>query len=398
MNSVPRKFYFLNESNQQIGPFDEHLLKEMYQKGIIQERTLIWSEGYESWITYNDIFPSSPPEDEKSVVEEEFRRVRQNRISDKQGKQAKEAFELFSNSAERDCLIAQTALGWCYENGFGVESNEFRAVSCYRKAAQCGETSAQLLLGKHLLCRKQIKEAFSLLQQAADKGDAEALFIVGVCLQDGKGVKRDLLKAVEYYIQASDQGYAKAQCNLGYCYEYLLKGQKEPQKAALLYAAAAAQNDPLAIHNMSCCYTDGIGVKKDPEKAKKLKKDFRESNCKLPFNLKVSLRKTYPWTMAIGSCVLALSIHFGFRKIESDYDKLSYSMIEYYRMERALNHYVPENIIIPNDTMKKKRKLIPISVISVLITSHLLWPVIAVFHRKKVSSRYNFKSVSKQNN
>ena len=38
---------------------------------------------------------------------------------------------------------------------------------------------------------------------------------VGVCYENGQGVIKDLVKAVEYYTLAANQGYSTAQFNSG---------------------------------------------------------------------------------------------------------------------------------------------------------------------------------------
>ncbi len=53
---------------------------------------------------------------------------------------------------------------------------------------------------------------------AAEKGDAEAEFMLGRAYDSGKGVAADAKKALEYYRRAAEQGNAKAQNNLASLY------------------------------------------------------------------------------------------------------------------------------------------------------------------------------------
>jgi TPR repeat protein len=51
---------------------------------------------------------------------------------------------------------------------------------------------------------------------AAALGFAPAQNGLGLCLQSGEGITRDLMQAVVLYRQAAAQGFPAAQCNLGY--------------------------------------------------------------------------------------------------------------------------------------------------------------------------------------
>ena len=59
--------------------------------------------------------------------------------------------------------------------------------------------------------QKDYETALELLQAAADQGMAEAMFEVGRCYENGKGVEQDYEKAVEYYRIAADMGIQEAE-------------------------------------------------------------------------------------------------------------------------------------------------------------------------------------------
>jgi TPR repeat protein len=97
----------------------------------------------------------------------------------------------------------------------------------------------------------------------AARGEAEALFQLGVCYYDGKGVPQSNERAVELYTQAAAQGHADAQYNLGTLYR---DGQGVPQsyeRAAELWQQAAAKGHALAQTGLGALYYKGLGVPKD---------------------------------------------------------------------------------------------------------------------------------------
>ena len=55
----------------------------------------------------------------------------------------------------------------------------------------------------------------SELQKAAEKGDPESQYNLGVCYEDGDGVPRDAQEAVKWYRKAADQNFALAQNKIG---------------------------------------------------------------------------------------------------------------------------------------------------------------------------------------
>ena len=57
-------------------------------------------------------------------------------------------------------------------------------------------------------------------RKAAEQGDAEAQFKLGVRYINGQGVDQSYTEAVKWFRKAAEQGDADAQYNLGLGYEY----------------------------------------------------------------------------------------------------------------------------------------------------------------------------------
>lgn len=53
-------------------------------------------------------------------------------------------------------------------------------------------------------------ETFESLKKCAEQGDAEALYQIGNCYQNGEGVEPDIEKAIEWWQKAAEQGHKKA--------------------------------------------------------------------------------------------------------------------------------------------------------------------------------------------
>ncbi|HLP30813.1 MAG TPA: tetratricopeptide repeat protein, partial [Geothrix sp.] len=112
--------------------------------------------------------------------------------------------------------------------------------------------------------------AVKRLQAAAAKDDANAQFVLGLCLQYGQGVTQSLEQARAMYEKAAGNGQPAAQFFLGM---FLLNsGSKEPESAAREAMAwlekAALQKFHRANHQLADMYLNEVGVKRDVTKAR----------------------------------------------------------------------------------------------------------------------------------
>ena len=77
------------------------------------------------------------------------------------------------------------------------------------------------------------KLSFEELKDLAKKGDAKAQNSLGVCYAKGDGVRKNLVKAMEWYTKAAEKGSTIAQFNLAAHY-YNGDGVKQDYVKALL--------------------------------------------------------------------------------------------------------------------------------------------------------------------
>ncbi len=103
--------------------------------------------------------------------------------------------------------------------------------------------------------------------KAANQGDAEAQFNLGVMYLYGRGVSQDDEIACDWYKKAASQGYASAQNYLGVMYLYGRGVPKNYEKAWKWYLAAANQGDEGAQNDLGTMYYNGSGVTQNYEKA-----------------------------------------------------------------------------------------------------------------------------------
>ena len=121
-----------------------------------------------------------------------------------------------------------------------------------------GKTAQQICdLGSdyHYGVRGRVKDyakAVKYYRIAADRGNVDAQFELGLMYNLGDGIKRDVVEAVKWYRKAAEQGSKHAQHNLGTCYEYGVGvGSKDLSQAKFWYEKAAAQGDEEAKKKLS---------------------------------------------------------------------------------------------------------------------------------------------------
>ena len=145
------------------------------------------------------------------------------------------------------------------------------AAHGYRLAAEQGDAEAQFNLGVRYFhgrgVPEDLQEAIHWVRLAAEQGHAEARISLGVLYDEGRGVPQDHEEAVRWYRLAAEQGHPAAQFNLGVSYD---EGAGVPQdhvEAVRWYRLAAGQGDSEAQFNLGVSYDNGRGVARDTEEA-----------------------------------------------------------------------------------------------------------------------------------
>ena len=88
--------------------------------------------------------------------------------------------------------------------------------------------------------------------------------------EQGKGVSRDYIKAVEWYQKSAERGNGSAQNDMGRMYEKGLGVSRDYAKAAEWYQKAISRGNPDAMCNLGYMYEYGLGVSKDNYRAAEL--------------------------------------------------------------------------------------------------------------------------------
>ncbi len=115
-----------------------------------------------------------------------------------------------------------------------------------------------------LYYEKKYDEAFPIFKRLAEDDNASAQNFLGICYEYGRGVDKDIQKAVSWYQKSADQGNVYAIRNIGLCYEYGTGFSKDYSKALAWYKKSIA-----------------CGHKKAAEDVKRVEETMRKEEEKL---------------------------------------------------------------------------------------------------------------------
>ncbi|SDZ96999.1 TPR repeat [Oribacterium sp. KHPX15] len=111
-------------------------------------------------------------------------------------------------------------------------------------------------------------KAKELFEKAAEDGNTDSMYWLGLMYHDGEGVSQDYAKAKEWYEKAAEGGYVGAMNNLGDMYRNGEGVSQDYVKAKEWYEKAAEGGSTSGMFNLGDMYHDGEGVSQDYAKAK----------------------------------------------------------------------------------------------------------------------------------
>lgn len=115
---------------------------------------------------------------------------------------------------------------------------------------------------------KEIKESEEVtrMREAAEAGDAKAMYDLCLAYIYGRGVKVDAQLSLEWGMASARAGYAPAQCDMASIYydgNDFLNVEQDFEMAYSLYKMAAEQGEPDAICSIGVMRYNGYGFQKD---------------------------------------------------------------------------------------------------------------------------------------
>ena len=126
-------------------------------------------------------------------------------FDNKDYKKAVKCFRKAGGSTNALCM-----LGYCYQNGLGVNQDYHEAAVNYAIAAELGDAQGCYLLGimyeKGIDRTPDYNAAVKLYREAAEQDFPNAQYNLGDCYEKGKGVTKDLQEAIKWYKLGAKNG------------------------------------------------------------------------------------------------------------------------------------------------------------------------------------------------
>lgn len=176
------------------------------------------------------------------------------------------------SSSDNPAILYQKGLDYAYgENGVTVDIP--LGMKYIQQAAEKGYAEAQYFIGEMYLSgelqgadvgfSEDPYTAVKWFRRAAEQGEPEAQYMLGLCYSSGDGVGQDYFAAVNWYRKAAEQGHVASQYEVGNCYYNGLGCTKDYDVAVKYLQKAAEQGYAAAQGKLGECYVHGHGVNED---------------------------------------------------------------------------------------------------------------------------------------
>ena len=178
-----------------------------------------------------------------------------------------EAARWLRMAAEQGHADAQFKLGMLYVEGDGVPQDATEAVKWLRRAGQQGHAQTLEMFGDTLDeldatledvgggSETQGDARLNQLIGAAESGDAEAQYGLGLKYGLGEGVEKDYAESTRWYRMAAEQGHAGGQYILGSAYETGSGVERDFNEALRWFRLAAENGDDDAAEHLESLET-----------------------------------------------------------------------------------------------------------------------------------------------
>ena len=186
------------------------------------------------------------------------------------------AIKLFNKAGDTGVLQGYLKVAQYYHQGLGVQRDLQKAIFFYTKVAGGSDESLKrdysLLLSQLYMElgseEKNKEEAIKWIIKAAETGDTKAQIAAGQAYLNGQGIAPDEAKARYWFEQAAAHDSPEAIVSLAYIYANGVGVDVDYKKAFGYYSHAAELGNSEAAWNLGNFYTNGYGVPADAAKAK----------------------------------------------------------------------------------------------------------------------------------
>ena len=177
------------------------------------------------------------------------------------------AFNYYLKSSGNGLKKSFIKLGYFHENGLVNNASIPKALEYYTLSADSSSPESQFRIGRIYGKKNNYKKEVYWYEMAANSGNLDALYYLGLSYQSGKGVGQDEKKAFEYFKKAAEKGDPEAQFLVGLNYSTGKILKKDLTKSIYWFKQASSRNLPNALYCLGDMYFRGEGITQDYEEA-----------------------------------------------------------------------------------------------------------------------------------
>lgn len=124
-----------------------------------------------------------------------------------------------------------------------------------------------------------LERSYAYFKDAADMGDANGLYNLGMCYVKGYAVEENIDRAFTHFKAAAQLGHSEAINNIGGFYRDGLVVEKDPVIATKWFKRSSNMENPYGMLNYGLALQRGEGIEKDEKKAVELFKRSAAAGC-----------------------------------------------------------------------------------------------------------------------
>lgn len=179
--------------------------------------------------------------------------------------------DLFLRSVKAGHTFVWSHLGYCYQEGIGVDKNPKKAISCYMKAARKGDAEPiSYAAYVYFFDLHNTKKGLRLYAKSARKGSATAAYTLGVLYESSDKIPHDAERSIYWYRCSGQLSGTSTAAEIASIYADGSITVKDMEKAVYYYRLGAAAGDDDCMTSLALCLLHGDGTEKDPAKALRL--------------------------------------------------------------------------------------------------------------------------------
>jgi TPR repeat protein len=168
---------------------------------------------------------------------------------------------LYEEATKFGFTDAMVNLASCLEKGSGIACDLKKAHHYIQKAAYLGQPVAQNKLGLYYEnVEHDFENAVEMYNKAISGGNVDAKNNLASCYHMGRGVGKDIKKAIQLYNDVIEMPEAQYNLALCYCEDNEFQDHK---KAFTLFKKSHDKGYIDATYNLAYCYEKGLGTESD---------------------------------------------------------------------------------------------------------------------------------------